>query len=654
MKIKTKLLLALSVATIVPMVMVSLIMAILSTKQAVRDFENNSTQTLSAIEQNFSSFVSNIEDIVSFLATGEVLTDPQAEPFITFFEAQGKAPSVAAEQQGGFNQQVYKLFEDLGKTHSEFVYVYAADEQDGYAEWPGTYGYAEWHPKTEPWYDLAMNSPNQVVIRDAYYWEPDDAVYVTAARSFNRSGRPAGVVAVDFSIKTLMTMAEQTVIGETGSLMVIEDSGTILVDVITPENSFKKIAELNSDAYQAIARTQSGLLQVSLNDQNYYANVYSSPDLGWKFVALVPKQETFAGTFELIKGTILVGLVLLVVFILISVLMARRLITPIETVSQSLQYIAEGEGDLTAQIKVQSQDETGVLSNWFNQFLESTRVLIDSIKHSSAEITGTAEQTSHKAHLVAQATTEQQQSIDQIVSAGQQMVVASNDAAQSCSESAQFSEQALETTLSGKRLIKESSEGVNRLGQRLDASNVVIKELENETGNINQILSTIQDIAEQTNLLALNAAIEAARAGEQGRGFAVVADEVRSLAQRTQESTEQIGSILNLLSDRTKVASESMVESLSESQRAIQLSEEALNSFHDIEDKVKQMHDMTLRTAASAEEQRAVTEDINGNISRISVSAQEISSISDEVAALCHLTDELSQNIQSVVSRFRT
>jgi methyl-accepting chemotaxis protein len=654
MKIKTKLLIAFSIATVLPVLIVSSITAFLASDQALKTFSQNSGQTLSAVEKSFDQFMSDIKSVVGFMADSDAVADPNAMPLTTYHEKQGKAPSLIAQQNGGREAEVFNLFEAIGKNNPNYVYVYMGDDADGYLEWPGTYEYAEWHPKQRGWYTRAMENPGKVALRDAYYWEPDDAVYVSAVRTYQKGNAVGGVVAVDVSIKTLTEMANKTKLGTTGSIMVIENTGTVLVDALNADNNFKKISDLTGDAYQKIAQTPSGLIDFSLNGVDYYANVFTSPNLKWKFVGLMPASEIYASTMELIKTTAIVCILLLLVFAVVAYMMAKSLITPIESVSSHLRVLAEGEGDLTSKIDIQTNDETGTLSNWFNQFIESTRALILGIKKSSMQIDKIAAETSSKASDVAQAATKQLQSIELISEAGQQMLIASNEAAESCANSAQFSEKGLETTIAGKNLLKNSAEGVNRLGSRLKESNQIITELQKETTNINQILSTIQAIAEQTNLLALNAAIEAARAGEQGRGFAVVADEVRTLAGRTQESTEQISNILGLLASRTKQASDSMVTSLAESESAMSLSDQALNSFEQIEEVVKQMRDMTMQTAASAEEQRAVTEGVNANINAISESAHRVSGISGDVAELCRKQDLLSKELHSMVVRFRT
>jgi len=654
MKIKNKLLLAFSIATVLPVLIVCSITAYLASNEALESFEKNSSQTIGAVEKTFEQFMESIENVVNYIAISDVVTDINAKPMTSYTEKTGKAPSVIAKQNGGRELALFKMFEDLGQSNPNFVYVYMSDKTNGYTEWPGTYQYTEYFPTQSSWFTSALSQSGKPVLGEAYYYEPDDAVYISTSHDYQIEGESAGAISIDVSIKTLTEMANKTQLGETGSLMVVESTGVILVDALYPENNFKKIDEVESNLYQKIADSSGGMVRFNLKGADYYANVFVSPSLGWKFVGLVPSSEIYASAQEQVETTVIICILLLAVFAFVAFFMAKSLITPIESVSNHLQILAEGEGDLTSKIDIQSNDETGILSNWFNQFIDSTRNLISGIKDSGMQIDKIAADTAVKANEVANATTEQLKSIELIVEAGKQMVIASSDAAQSCSHSADFSEKGLETTVAGKKLLQESTEGANRLGTRLEESNEIIKELEHETGNINDILSTIQGIAGQTNLLALNAAIEAARAGEQGRGFAVVADEVRTLAGRTQESTEQIANILGLVLSKTQEASTSMVTSLSESQNAISLSTEALASFEEIEQVVKQMRDMTMQTATSAEEQRAVTEDINENITAVSGSASRVSELSVDVAGLCQKQDKLSEELREMVVRFRT
>ena len=474
MKIKSKLLVAFSVATLLPVLIVSSITAFLASDQALKSFSQNSGQTLTAVENSFDQFMSDIKSVVGFMADSAPVTAADAKPLTTYHDKQGKAPSLVAKQNGGREADIFNMFEAIGKNNANYVYVYMGDEGDGYMEWPGTYEYAEWHPKQRGWYPRALETPGKVALRDAYYWEPDDAVFVSAVLTYNKGNAIGGVVAVDVSIKTLTEMANNTQLGDSGSIMVVENSGTILVDALNEENNFKKIGDLTGEAYAKIAQTSSGVIRFDLGGVDYYANVYTSPNLKWKFVGLMPASEIYASTVELVKTTAIVCVLLLILFGFVAFLMARSMITPIESVSDHLRVLAEGEGDLTSKIDINTNDETGVLSNWFNQFVGSTRALILGIKQSSTQIDKIAAETSLKASDVASAASDQLQSIELISEAGQQMLIASNEAAESCANSAQVSEKGLETTIAGKNLLKDSAEGVNRLGSRLKESNQII------------------------------------------------------------------------------------------------------------------------------------------------------------------------------------
>jgi len=276
------------------------------------------------------------------------------------------------------------------------------------------------------------------------------------------------------------------------------------------------------------------------------------------------------------------------------------------------------------------------------------------IKDNAISMHGVSSQTNERTTAMSASLQHQLSAVEQIVTAVTEMSSAANEVAQTCVRTADASKQGLEATSNGKEVIARSTAGVNKLGASILESSKVIQELERETVSINNILSTIQQIAEQTNLLALNAAIEAARAGEQGRGFAVVADEVRNLAKRTQDSTGEINKILNLLVSRISEVTTTMDHSLSESGKAIELASEVMGAFESIEGAMQMIRDMTMQIATATEEQHLVTEDINQNIVAINDSVSQVSSQAMEVEQYSHEQRELSSALKQLVGRFRT
>ncbi|MDV2079700.1 methyl-accepting chemotaxis protein [Marinobacter xestospongiae] len=654
MKIKTKLLSAFLATTLLPVLIVSLITINNVIEQAEADFLNTSTTDISIVDQSFENFFDVIGYNVSFMAEASAVTNTNAGPLTKYF-GEGRKPSQVARQNGGREEAIFDLFSAIGDNNPMLGYVYMGEKDGGYLEWPGTADYGDWDPRTEPWFDIGKQANYQIARRDGYYWEPDDAVYVSVLKGYrNSQGDFGGVVAIDVSLKSLTDMVQQIRLGDSGYLIIVEGSGNILVDGGNPENNFQSLTELEDDYFGLIDATESGVIEFSIDGVDYMANVYHSEALGWKFVGLMEKDEIFASAREVGMTTAIVSLVLVVLFGVLGLYIANRIVTPINSVKDNLKTIAEGEGDLTTRIPVASRDEAGELAQWFNQFIESTQTMIQDIKSTAHDMDRVSADTSGKSADMSDNASQQLGSIEQIVTAVTEMAAAANEVAKNCVDTASVSENGMEATSSGKDVINRSAAGVEALGESIKSSNSVILELEKETGNINNILSTIQDIAEQTNLLALNAAIEAARAGEQGRGFAVVADEVRSLAQRTQSSTEEINKILSQLVNRTKDVSANMERSSRQSEEAVALTAEALQAFDRIEEAVEKIRDMTTQTASAAEEQHLVTEDINQNIVTINDSANHVTGVSREVAGLCARQAELNARLTQLVARFKT
>ncbi|WP_230390371.1 methyl-accepting chemotaxis protein [Reinekea sp. G2M2-21] len=653
-KIKTKLLLSFMTTTLLPVLIVSFITVRNVVAQAEKQFFETSQLDISIIDQTFKNFFDVIGFNVSFMADFKAVSATKTGKLTTYF-GEPQPPAEIAMKNGGREQALFELFSAIGENNPMLGYVYMGDKDGGYLEWPGTYGYGDWDPRTRPWFSMGKEGNYEIVRRDGYYWEPDDAVYVSVLKGYkNETGAFEGVVAIDVSLKSLTDMVQRIKFGEGGFIMVVEGSGNILVDGGNVDNNFKSLQELEAPYFAMIDATDEGLLEFDIDGESYMANVYASRELGWKFVGFMPKKEIFAAATNMAYTTIIVSLILVLLFVFAGAYIARRIVTPINQVKDNLRTIAEGEGDLTTRIQVRSSDETGELAQWFNQFIESTQTLILAIKDKALSMEGVSANTNIKANDMTVSANQQLASIDQIVTATTQMSAAANEVATNSVDTASISDQGLGATKEGKSIIIRSSQSVEHLGNSIDASNKVIQQLAQETDNITNILSTIQQIAEQTNLLALNAAIEAARAGEQGRGFAVVADEVRNLAKRTQDSTEEISAILGKLVDRTQSVSQTMAKSSEESQTAVSLSAEVLNAFEEIEAVVERIRDMTTQTASATEEQHLVTKDINQNLVNINESANQVSAHSDEVKMLSDQQAELSHELTALVSRFRT
>jgi len=653
MNIKRKLLVSFLLATLVPVLVVALFTIRNVTEQAKHQFEESSSLDVRLVDNTFVTLFDSVGHTVAAMADYPAVRDTESGELTTYFGPPRK-PGATATANGGREKQIFDYFSSIGNNNPSFGYVYMSDTKGGYVEWPGTGDYGDWDPRKRPWYGLGKDANFELARRDGYYWEPDDAVYVSVLKGFkDQAGNFAGVVAADVSVKALTDMVQKTRFGETGFFMLVESSGTLLVDSHQPANNFKKLSELSGDYFASIGQTENGVLEVSIDGVDYMANVYTSPTLGWKFIGVMQVDEILAGAHRLAWLTLVACVALVVLFGIAGVVFANRIVTPINLVKDGLRTIAQGEGDLTHRLPVVARDETGELAKWFNQFIESTQSMITVIKENAISMNGVSRQTNERTTAMSESLLRQSSAVEQIVTAVTEMASAANEVAHTCVRTAEVSEQGLSATRNGKEVIARSTKGVNDLGASIQASSNVIRELERETVSINNILSTIQQIAEQTNLLALNAAIEAARAGEQGRGFAVVADEVRNLAKRTQDSTGEINTIINLLVSRISEVTTSMDRSLSESTTAIERAGEVMGAFEHIESAVQMIRDMTTQIATATEEQHLVTEEINRNVVAINDAVSQVSGQATEVERYSHEQRELNSALTQLVGRFR-
>ncbi|MDE1224660.1 methyl-accepting chemotaxis protein [Vibrio aestuarianus] len=651
MKIKSKLLLGLVSATIIPVAIVSTVMVMNLRAQAVGDFIERSHGEMSQVDNAIAIYFSGIEQNVKMLANSPSLQ--KVDSSITQY-IDKQSVTMTPDQNGIVERGIYQQLDLMGKSHKGYAYVYMGTREGGYIQWPTGKASNNYDPRVRPWYKTAMSNPGEIKRTQAYYWEPDDATIVSNVLSFNTSTtQNAGVVAIDVSLKTLTDIVKEIKLGETGYIMMIEDSGNVLVDAKNPNNNFKALNSLAS-AYKTIGQTSSGFIDVQIDGVEYMANVLPSEKLGWKFVGLITAEEVMAESNNLIKYILAIVFVLAVIFIIGALFLAGLIAKPLSLVSKGLQEIAEGEGDLTKELAIRSNDETGQLAGYFNAFLKAIRQLVQQIGQAGEQMGESAQRAATISEDLLAVSQRQNQAVEMVSTAFNEMVATANEVATLCSSAAQAANDSQQLVSEGQQNIHTAVSSVNQLADYISASSITIEELEGDSQGITVILDTIRGIAEQTNLLALNAAIEAARAGDQGRGFAVVADEVRALAKRTQDSTEEINGLVVRLQNRTKEVAEQMTISLNASQKTVITTESVNESFSGIYQSVSAIHDMNTQIATAAEEQHLVAEEINRNIQQVHEDTQKVDDVSSRAQLNSQSLASSAVDLNNLVSKFKT
>jgi len=361
-------------------------------------------------------------------------------------------------------------------------------------------------------------------------------------------------------------------------------------------------------------------------------------------------QKIYDTAFKIFIG---VAVAVAAMMMLFGSWVARSISRPLAQLRIAIET-TERNRDLTVRVDIDQKDEIGAVAHAFQAMINRFGDILRDVRDTSARLQQNAQQLANTTELTREGVSVQMRETDQVATAATEMTHAIEEVSRNAHQAADAATSANRETESGNRVLEEALGSINNLAARIDTAGQVIKRVETDSSSIGSVLDVIRGIAEQTNLLALNAAIEAARAGEQGRGFAVVADEVRSLAQRTQESTQEIQGMIERLQGGAREAVRSMEEGSDEMQRTMTQAARAGESLAAIKQSVSMINDMNTQIASATEEQMAVSQEISRNVVNISDVAKSSAHSVQEVEKASRELNQAAGRLAGLVNEFRT
>lgn len=534
---------------------------------------------------------------------------------------------------------IQKAF-DLPIYKDEFLLLFGGLDSDG----KGISNSSSWNPpgwdaRQRPWYPTAEKY-SQAVLTEPYLSTKGELLISVVAR-FSDHGQFKGAFGGDLSLKTVSDAVNTLNFNGMGYAFLMTKEGEII--------SHPK-ASLNGKPVSSLLKEGRPKLSNHLEEQHLldgtpvYVSFSSVPNLNgadWYIGVVLDKDKLFASADDFgwiaFWSTLIAALLVSVVLYFV----VTRLLQPLHALQESLQDINSGDGDLTKRLAVTTNDEFGQVSTEFNKFVNYLQHLIGEVKTHSQDVRANTDESAVSSQHAAAHLYTQLGELDQLATAMHEMSATAHDVADNAQAAADRASQADVTAAEGEAIVDRTTESITQLADQMGGVVTTINDLVTYSDNIESILTVITAIADQTNLLALNAAIEAARAGEHGRGFAVVADEVRTLASKTQESTEQIQEMIQQLQSGVRGAESVIHESRESANNTQEIANQAKQSLAAIRTRIHDINDMTVQIAAAAEEQSATSNEINRNTTNIR-------DISQSVAEAAQTQSKLSENMVQI------
>ena len=553
--------------------------------------------------------------------------------------------------QQGAGETLAGLIEQPSYTRN-FLFTYLGQANGVFTQRPDTQMPAGYDPRQRPWYGAAANAGQTVLT--APYQGAVGGLMVTIATPVKskNNGELLGVVGGDVTLDTLVEIINSVDFGGIGHAFLADANGQVIV---SPDKD--QVMKNLKDIYPGSnLRVAAGMQDVTLNGQDRiisFAPVAGLPSAQWYIGLSIDKDKAYAALSQFRTSAIIAMLIAVAAIAGLLGLLIPVLISPLTTMGRAMRDIAEGEGDLTRRLTVQNKDEFGELATSFNRFVERIHASISEVSSATRLVHDLSEKVVSASNASISGSEEQSMRTNSVAAAINELGAATQEIARNAADASQHASGASEQAHGGREVVEEAISAMTALSQRISESCAQIETLNASTDEIGKILDVIKGISQQTNLLALNAAIEAARAGEAGRGFAVVADEVRNLAHRTQESAEEIHRMITSLQVGSREAVHTMNTSQVSSEQTVQVANQAGVRLASVTQRIGEIDGMNQSVATATEEQTAVVESLNLDITQINaLNQQGVENLNDTLRHCDQLAQQAGR-LKQLVGSFR-
>ncbi|WP_195574737.1 methyl-accepting chemotaxis protein [Paenibacillus sp. 1001270B_150601_E10] len=647
------------------------------------DFYEATRKEIEQVSNAMDLYFSTINESVQYFANNPIVQ--QIDSTVTsYVNAVGEDGTIqmTPSQKPGMESQIYNLFLNYANTHPNVAYIYLGTKDGGYIQWPEGTSKDKFDPRPRAWYTQAAENPDKVMRSGAYAAFTTNSPIVSSSVTIkDKAGNVVGVQGVDVSLDSLTKTINEIKIGKTGYVILADQTGTILANPKNPETNFKTLKDLGVEQFNDIDKMANKNFDIVMNKQNFTAGVYVSPVTGWKYITVMDKSEIEESIKAIQNIIYLVMAIIAVIAIAAALIVSNAITKPIHAAVKYLQKI--GAGDLTVQIPdslLKKQGEVGTMVRAINDMKQDIQSMIGGISNSGHIVSESAVNLATSMDQTQKASALITESIIQLASASsheastvmegsekvEELGGAIDQVTHSSQEILDFARRTGELNQRGMVIVEELVERFNSTLQSSEETAQAVQHVSNSAGEINTILSTILQISSQTNLLALNASIEASRAGEHGRGFSVVAAEIRKLAEQSADAANNISTIIANVSNEMNAA----VEAIGTSRDLFMDQETAVRETESIFNDIKISVDSQMGMTSKVEEhiqvmvdKRHELSDIFNNISAIteensaisqdvSAAAEEQMATIDDVAGYLTKLQELSKELEDNIKRF--